>query len=35
MKFGKFLKSLFVERLWLKAVCLVFALFAVMMLNIM
>lgn len=35
MKFGKFLKSLFVERLWLKAVCLVLALFAVMMLNIM
>lgn len=35
MKFGKFLKSLFVDRLWLKAACLVLAVFAAMMLNVM
>ena len=35
MKFGSLLEHPLVERLWLKAVCLVLALFAVMMLNIM
>lgn len=35
MKFLKFLKSLFVDRLWLKIICLALAVFAVMTLNIL
>ncbi len=33
MKFVKFLKSVFVERLWIKLICLALAVLAAMMLN--
>ncbi len=33
MKFVKFLKSVFVEKLWIKLVCLALAVLAAMMLN--
>lgn len=33
MKFVNFLKRIFVEKLWIKLVCLVLAVLAAMMLN--
>ena len=33
MKFVNFLKRIFVEKLWIKLVCLALAVLAVMMLN--
>ncbi len=33
MKFVKFLKSVFVEKLWIKLICLALAVVAAMMLN--
>lgn len=33
MKFVKFLKSVFVEKLWIKIICLALAVVAAMMLN--
>lgn len=33
MKFVNFLKSVFVEKLWIKLVCLALAVLAAMMLN--
>lgn len=35
MKFLKFLKSVFVDRLWLKLICVALAVFAATSLNIM
>ena len=35
MKFVKFLKSLFIDRLWLKLLCLALAVFAAMTLNVL
>lgn len=35
MKFGKFLKGVFIDKLWMKLLCLILAVFAVIMLNIM
>lgn len=35
MKFLKFLKGVFVDRLWLKLICAALAVFAAMTLNIM
>lgn len=34
MKFVKFLKKLFVDRLWLKIICLALAVFAALTLNL-
>lgn len=35
MKFVKFLKRLFIERLWLKIICLAIAVFAALTLNLL
>ncbi len=33
MKFGKFLKNVFISKFWIKAICLILAVFVVLVLN--
>ena len=33
MKFGRFLKNVFISKFWIKAICLVFAVLIVLILN--
>ena len=33
MKFGRFLKNVFVSKFWIKAICLLLAIVAVIILN--
>ena len=34
MKFGNFLKNVFISKFWIKALCLVLAIFLVVILNV-
>lgn len=34
MKFGKFLKNVFVSKFWIKAICLVLAFFVVLVMSL-
>ncbi len=34
MKFGRFLKNVFVSKFWIKAICLVLAVFVVLVMNL-
>ena len=34
MKFGKFLKNVFISKFWIKAISLILAVFAVLVINL-
>ncbi len=34
MKFGRFLKNVFVSKFWIKAICLLLAVFTVLVINL-
>ncbi len=34
MKFGRFLKNVFVSKFWIKALCLLLAIFVVLVINL-
>ncbi len=34
MKFGKFLKNVFVSKFWIKAICLILAVFVVLVIDL-
>ncbi len=34
MKFGRFLKNVFVSKFWIKAICLLLSVFVVLVMNV-